>query len=304
MSLFLCSTVLFVASASALSLSSPLLPSLPLASIDVPTNLSPALAHGRVSVHGWLWLPVESPLQNDSFLVGYWYHHTPEFFHTSPHDFEIVTFGELQLDSNAVPGLPIPPKVDLVGTEYVLSPPQFSLDDLVNGSLSQISGPFSNGSFDTPQRYVIASKATLSFRRAFVHYMSATAPANFPHLPYASFPRSLAPASNKRRVHLYFVHILQQSPDFDQTVHGVVDLQTCSFVGGDSARDVFAEDAQWVVPHSINNVTHRLMPSKAAVHMELLTDRTRNTATHSRCSATIVEQIHCVVVPDSFANCP
>jgi hypothetical protein len=283
--------------------SSPLVPSLPLPAISIPRNLTPPLAHQRLSVHGWLWLPVESPVQNDSFLVGYWYHHTPEFFHTSPHDFEIVTFGQLQLTSNAVSGLPIPPLVELVGTEYVLSPPQFSLDDLVNGSLTQITGPFSNGSFDTPQRYVIAPSATLSFRRAFVHYMSATAPANFAHLPYASFPRSLKPR-HRFLVHLYFVHILQQSPDFDQTVHGVVDLRSCRFLGADSAHDVFAEAANWVVPHSLNNVTHRLMPSVKSVEMALMTERTRNAPAHSTCAVTILEQVHCVVVPDSFTNCP
>jgi hypothetical protein len=292
----------FIASAFLVQLSLAQLPQLPLAPISIPRNLTPPLAHGRVDVHGWLWLPVESPVQNDSFLVGYWYHHTPEFFHTSPHDFEIVTFGQLQLLSNAVHGLPVPPMAEYVGTEYVLSPPKFSLDDLVNGSLSQITGPFANGSFDTPQRYVIAPVATLSFRLAFVHYMSATAPANFAHLPYASFPRSLKP--RRHSVHLYFVHILQQSPDFDQTIHGVVDLRSCRFFGADSAQDVFAEAANWVVPHSMNNVTHRLMPNVKSVEMALMTESTRTAPKRTTCQVTILEQVHCVVVPDSFANCP
>jgi hypothetical protein len=205
-------------------------PSLPLPNIFIPPNLDPPLNHSRDSVHGWLFLPTVSSRSSPRLLEGYFYHHTPEMYRLSPHNFEIVVGGVLRLNSS-VPNLPFPPKVDLLGTEYVLSPPAFSLDDLLNGSLTSISGVFSNGSFDTTQRYRL-SYGVLDFSVMTAHYLSSSAPARWSELVYIAFVRS---PSNKPGVnddmHLYFVHLLEKSAEFDQTIHVVLNGRRRVFFG-------------------------------------------------------------------------
>lgn len=40
-----------------------------------------------------LWLPTDTKVKDSKTLEGYFYHHTPEFFTDSPHDFEIMVQG-------------------------------------------------------------------------------------------------------------------------------------------------------------------------------------------------------------------
>lgn len=213
--------------------------------------------------------------------------------------------GSLTLQK-AVPGMPVPPQSDVVGTEYVLSPPQFSLDDLISRKLQRIAGPFSNGSFDTPQRYVLTQGSLDIEELLCVHYLDAAAPARYANLPYLSYPRNtsgIVPASGSP-IHLYFMHLLEQSPDFDQVIHVVLDSSACQFVGSDSLADVVAVGATFVVPHSNNTVTHRLVASPRIVKVALYTDANRKSQRKSTCTVLVLENIHCVTVPDSFAVCP
>ena len=119
-------------------------PSLPLPNPDIPADISPPLKDGRVSVHGWLWLPWD---RSDSVpdhvpLLGWFYHHTPEFFTDSPHNFELMLAASLTLkDTSVVSTLPIPPQTDLVGTEYVFTPPEFSQDKLITSLLYTYPSP-------------------------------------------------------------------------------------------------------------------------------------------------------------------
>ena len=278
------------------------LPSLPLSPVFVPRNLWPPLAHGRRSVHGWLLLPTEPPSGNPLELAGYFVHHTPEFFLASPHNFEVLVKGTLTLNQS-VHGLPLPPQ--LVGTEYVLSPPAFSLDELLTGQLTTIVGAFSNGSFDTPQRYVIA-EGSLAFDIVTARYLSANATRRFDFLAYMSFPvNSQFSARSSKALDLYMMHVLQASPDFDQVLRVAVDLAACRFRNGDSWRDAIEPSATWVVERSNNTVWTRLRAGDR-VDLALMTARAKNvTANASSCRGVgVLEEIHCVVVPDSFTNCP
>jgi hypothetical protein len=282
-------------------------PPLPLPPIDIPTNLEPPLGHGRVSVHGWLWLPVEdgSTQKNTGdkqAFPGWFYHHTPEFFWDSPHNFEIMVFGELLLD-HSVSRLPFPPKYSLVGTEYVFTPPEFSLDELITLDLRNFYGKFTNGSFDTPQRYLL-SMATFTVQKLVTaHYLFANATNGYPALPYLSYPRNLVDKNTNGPHHLYFLHLLEKSPDFDQIIHVTVDPKSCLWISGDSLSDLTAPGATFEIPNSENHVLHRLVPSQSTVSVDLVTEANRE-GKRTRCQAKVIEEIHCVVVPDSFANCP
>jgi hypothetical protein len=66
----------------------------------------------------------------------------------------------LALDA-PVDHMPLPPAVPVMSTEYVFTPPAFSLDELLTGEVKSYYGHFSNGSFDTRQ-YNVLSNGTLT----------------------------------------------------------------------------------------------------------------------------------------------
>ncbi|MDP2439181.1 MAG: hypothetical protein Q8P67_25820 [archaeon] len=283
-------------------------PALPLQNPDIPSDLSPPLDNGRVSVHGWMWLPWDRPsgaLPTDP-LLGWFYHHTPEFFTDSPHNFEIMLSAALTLKNSSVTDtLPFPPKTQLVGTEYVFTPPQFSLDQLITSQLTSFQGPFTNGSFDTTQRYTLSQGQLDVYRLATVHYLSAFATAAYDALPYLSFPRD--PAGGLRSsspLHFYFLHLLEVSPDFDQIIHVTLDPASCSFVPGDIPSDLLRVGATFSVVGSSNSVYSRLTAVNSNVTVQLMTENTQSSAVHTKCTIQVLEEIHCVTVPDSFTNCP
>ncbi|RYY69496.1 hypothetical protein EON63_23615, partial [archaeon] len=61
----------------------------------------PTPAQGRMDVHGWLILPIDLPvdkLPNNSLPLvrpAWFNHHVPEFWHDSPHNFQIIFLGTI-----------------------------------------------------------------------------------------------------------------------------------------------------------------------------------------------------------------
>jgi len=280
-------------------------PALPLPARDIPSNLNPPLGSGRVDVHGWLWLPTEqtSGPPDPKVLTGWFYHHTPEFWTTSPHDFEIMVKGQVVLDDD-VPNLPVPPKVDVVGTEYVFTPPSFSLDQLITSTVLNYRGRFTNGSFDTPQRYVLGNGTLTVSDLVTVHYLSQDATSAYTLSPYFSYPRKIGDTTSAVK-HLYFLHLEEKMPDFDQIIHVTLDPTTCTYAAGDTISDVIAPGANFVFPNYPNDVKRRVGPwNSGNLDVTLYTERTKNGNEHTTCKVHVLEENHCVVVPDSFANCP
>jgi len=277
-------------------------PALPLPARDIPANLNPPFNSGRIDVHGWLWLPFITNEQNPRVLHGWFYHHTPEFWTDSPHDFEIMVKAELTLDTQ-VANLPLPPQVELIGTEYVFTPPAFSLDDFITQKTTSYYGRFTNGSFDTPQRYLLSNGTLKVTDLVTVHYLKQDQPVGYTALPYYSYPRSIGDNSSDVK-HLYFLHLEEKTPEFDQIIHVTVDPSSCVWHGADNIDDLIAPGATFQFPNMVNDVKHRLGPWNSAPIAFLLTEKSKSDNTHTVCRVKVLEEIHCVVVPDSFANCP
>lgn len=277
-------------------------PDLPMPSVYIPS--SAGVQHGgRDSVHGWLWLPTDDCC-NNSTLTGYFYHHTPEFGVASPHDFELMVEGTLTLD-DSLTGLPLPPATPALGTEYVFTPPTFPLDELINGERRTFQGRFTNGSFDTLQRHLLSNASLEVSALPVVHYLHDLTNQTLPAQAYLSFPRHHRRSILKSGiVHLYWLHLLWSAPDYDQIVHVTVDFESCEFRNGDTRLDVSAVGATFATGLP-NAVGHRLHSGLHVVSM--VTERSAASAAGTKpttCVATVVEEVHCVVMPDSFAKCP
>jgi len=61
-------------------------------------------------------------------------------------------------------------------------------------------------------------------------------------------------------VHAYWLHILHSAPDYDQTVHVVIDMKSCKYLHGDAEEDVMRVGATFVT-NLPNDVHHRLHSS-------------------------------------------
>ncbi len=358
---------LVCASVAAASQPAPPLESLPMPARDIPTDLDPPLNHGRNDVHGWLWLPIEDGSvgveQPVSTLHAWFYHHTPEFWFTSQHNFEIMVAATLQLD-HAVDGLPLPPAAETMGTEYVFTPPAFSLDDFITGEAKSFYGHFTNGSFDTPQ-YIWLSNGTLTVEdTTTVHYLwddNHTSVSPMDLQAYLSYPRrlpttartgaaaadsnvvgrrSLSADGHLRRAlatpsssssfsssfktpadsnsssntdstnsslhHLYWLHVLRRAPDYDQIVHVTLDSASCTWRHGDSEADIGAVGATFGtdLDNDVMNRLHAIDGDDNMHTVRLFTNRSRAFDDTTTCNVTVLREVHCVIMPDSFATCP
>lgn len=284
------------------------LPQLPLPSTYIPDSIQHALHPGnRNDVHGWLWLPWDRPASTpvEAPLLGWWVHHTPEFWTTSPHDFIIMAAGSFKADNaSALQGLPFPPAVDLVGAEFVFTPPSpFSLDALLLGQPLPV-GHFTNGSFDTPYPRQLMTTGYLTVTDlALVHYLNQSTPCTWPAPVYLGFPRAQdaaarAAAQPDQPLHLFLMHQVYASPDYDQVVHVRLTPSQCSAPPPES---LWAAGATFVFGDRSSDVLHRAHP--------LTTPRAKVTfmgqqGVQITCPVDVLEEVHCVVMPDSFANCP
>lgn len=268
---------------------------------------------GRMSVHGWLILPWETNVTNGP-IQGWFSHHVPEFWTDSPHNFQIIVNGLLspiscfntETKPEPIP-IPLPPRDGLIQNEYTITPPpEFSLNDLLAGNLTELKGVVYNGSFDTPYERIPLALATLTVREltTAVYLNESTAISNYPDLRYLSYPRDMSPSSlTKPFQHLYFAHEIHSVPDFDHIVQGLVDTSQCH-CDLDSTelcdterilRDIRTPASEWSFAPLTNDLKNRLLPP--------LVIRGRITNGPVLCPVTILESIHCMIGPGFDKNC-
>ena len=281
-------------------------PHLPRPNHDIPSDIYKSLNNARVDYHGWQLLPIDrdESTSKDAVIEGYFYHHTPEFWHESPHDFELMAFGKLHLaNSSFFSTFPFPPSSANLGTEYVFTPPAFSLDEFILGTLpyEAMDGKFTNGSFDTDQRYLLSEGHLEIVDIPTVKYLNQTNTVGYKELPYLSYPRNIGEDQStlNGENHIYLLHYLEAMPEFDQIVHGII--RGCQYRGTDSVKDVLIAGATFVFPGIANDINSRLSPLNSVVIAEL---QTKNDNPPTICKIEIVEELHCVKVPDSFEKCP
>jgi len=264
----------------------------------------PLPSGGRLSVHGWLILPVdqEAPSDPTTPITAYFVHHTPEFWTDSPHDFQIILTGTLTPMSTAGNDtypidIPYPPASDLLANEYTITPPApFSLNDLLTGDIQRLIGVVYNGSFDTPYERYAMSIATLdNIQLTTAVYLNISDMNGYPYLRYLSYPRTQQPKQVSQ--HLYLSHQIHSPPDFDQVVHVVVgscvcqgDKNTCHNIN----TFINQPAAVWEIKGINNTIENRLSTRAPGISLSYLNAPENAIIT---CDAKVLEEIHCVYGP-------
>jgi len=264
---------------------------------------------GRMAVHGWLILPIDQPhpkIPTDP-VYAWFVHHTPVFFTHSPHDFQIILYGSLVPLSVAenrtlAIDLPYPPAHQLVVDEFTITPPPpFSLNDLLNGNITQLLGVVYNGSFDTLYERIpmaIANFDILNLTTAVWLNYSHAIP-NYPQLRYYSYPRKMPYVNNEEVINLYMSHEIHSPPDFDQVVHIQLALDNCTCDSCDNqwmSQQIQTPSAVWEFDNIPNNIDNRLMPDNIVTGRIASSNITCN-------QIEVLEEIHCVVGPAFFKRC-
>lgn len=266
-----------------------------------------------MAVHGWLILPWDTN-STDGPLQAWFSHHVPEFWTDSPHNFQIILDGYLtpiacfntQPIAQPIP-IPLPPHENLVKYEYSITPPpEFSLNDLLLQTLTELKGVVYNGSFDTAYQRIPLALATLTVRQltTAVYLNESKEIPPYADLRYLSYPRDMSPtADTKPFQHIYFAHEIHAVPDFDHVVHATVDTTRCHCDERSSKscsnlsiiRDIRTPGAEWSFPTLNNTLENRLLPP--------LTISGRITNAPVLCPVTILESIHCMIGPGFDQNC-
>ena len=268
---------------------------------------------GRMSVHGWLILPWDTNI-TDGPVQAWFSHHVPEFWTDSPHNFQIILNGLLTplacFNTEPTPQpipIPYPPRDNLVEYEYTITPPpEFSLNDLLLGTLTELKGVVYNGSFDTSYERIPLALATLTVREltTAVYLNESKLIPNYPELRYLSYPRDMSPsADTKPFQHVYLAHEIHSVPDFDHIVHASIDTTRCHCETGlpslctteQILKDIRTPGVEWAFPSLINNLQNRLQPPMVI--------RGRITSGPVLCPITILESIHCMIGPGFDKNC-
>ena len=119
-----------------------------------------------------------------------------------------------------------------------------------------------NGSFDTLYEREAIAIATLNIEEmptAIWLNISMEIP-NYSQIRYFSYPRSRT-ITKESNAHFYFsheIHSMNTSPDFDQVVHGQVDLSTClcktCSTDSDMLELIWQAGAEWQIPSIQNNL--------------------------------------------------
>lgn len=271
----------------------------------------PTPAGGRNDVHGWLILPIEIDASDDSRPLtrpAWFSHHVPEFFHDSPHNFQIIFLGTISPTPAVAPSpelsplnLPLPPLDDLLTFEYSITPPSpFSLNDLLNHDIKSLYGVYYNGSFDTPYDRIPESLSVVKIEDLTTAvYLDEAETSGYTNLTYLSYPRALPGISKQSSDHFYLAHSIRAQPDFDHVAHGRI--TNCSST---TSSEIMVTKALnqggllWEVPGVANTLENKL---KSGDVFEINTVGAKEPTL--RCQLVVLESIHCMIGPGFMENC-
>ena len=245
---------------------------------------------GRVSVHGFILMPREKS-------GSVWISHKPMFGVT--HDFQLAF--RATITNSTVHPLSIPTNVDVLNHQWNIEPEQWSLNDFLIGTFDSFEAKLYRGNFERNGTYL--GNITIEVTRPFLTIvpLDASATDHIEPIRYTSYALS----DNNRitvgsSIHLYLLHQIQASPDFDTIAHATVRLDSCvTRLQREQLGHVLLTSASlWAFPEVLNKVTHRLSRHSGTVRAELM-----DGPDAAICMMQIVEEIQCTAGPDFYDDC-
>jgi len=260
---------------------------------------------GRLDVHGWLLLPIQS--LSDKEMFAWCSHHVPEFYEDSPHNFQIIALCTIQSlphiyplsSSSYYPLQPPVPPLSLDNEWTLTPPPPFSLNDLLNGDIAILQGTLYNGSFDTSYEREANNIASLTFNNLvtsnWLNYSLDVPP--YPVLSYYSYPRMTTGNTNE----LYLSHAILVQPDYDQILYGSMQFNSCNCSGqcDNILNSINQPGIFWQIPNRSNGLDYRLKNDEM---IDMLTIVGNNTGKIT-CPFHVTRIIHCMYGAGFDMNC-
>jgi hypothetical protein len=287
--------------------------------VDIPTG-------GRMAVHGWLILPFDNQDTSDISkpIRGWFFHHVSEFPADSPHNFQIMVLGEIWSLPHAgkivTPlAFPIPPETPEDLHEWTFTPPpEFSLNDLLSGNLTELQGVVYDGSFDTYYERIptnIAHLRILDLTTAVWLNSSDQVPV-YKNIHYLGYPVS-DPQSNRAItspvMNFYFAHELNAPvTDYDQILQVTINTDYCQCTCVESSCScpdsssspntwfgvISQPGMRWVAPGYPNNIGLPVSPNLVKVVAQ-----TKDNLEITCSSLLVQRQLHCMQGPMFNDHC-
>jgi glyoxylase-like metal-dependent hydrolase (beta-lactamase superfamily II) len=254
-----------------------------------PSQLPSLPPDGRLSVHGFILLPLDKP--------GYvWLSHKPMF--RSPHDFQLVFLATIT--NSTVDPIPLPTNTSLLNNEWTLQPEEWSLNNLINGNLTSFRSKLYVGDFEQTGRYLC--NVTINIIRPLLTVVQLNLSDVEPYQPlrYTSYLLSNSTVSPKPLLHFYLLHQIHVQPDFDAIAHAIIDPTNCTTdIDRNQLNNLLEQSGnQWAFHGIPNDIGDRLSPASGIVRAQLLGD-----IYSTSCKMHIVEEIQCSMGPDFYDNC-
>ncbi|CAF0912574.1 unnamed protein product [Adineta steineri] len=254
-----------------------------------PSELPPLPPNERISVHGFILLPLDK--------LGYvWISHKPMF--RAPHDFQL-TFLALITNSTVNP-LPLPTNITQINSQWTIQPEQWSLNNLINGNITEFRTKLYTGNFEQSGRYLC--DVTVNIIRPLLTVVQLNESEVEPYQPlrYSSYLLSNSTAITDKQIHFYLLHQIRAQPDFDSIVHVVINPANCtSDINRSELNNLLQQNGNEWAFHGIDNeIGTRLTRASGFVRAQLLGD-----IYSTVCTMYVIAEIQCTMGPDFYDTC-
>ncbi|UJR33498.1 hypothetical protein I4U23_020943 [Adineta vaga] len=255
-----------------------------------PSELPPLTPGERVSVHGFIILPLDQ--------LGYvWISHKPMF--RAPHDFQLAFLG--LVTNSTVNPLPLPTNITQLSNQFTIEPlQQWSLNDLINGNITNFRTKLYTGNFEQGGRYLCDVTINIIRPLLTVVQLNETEVESYQPVSYSSYLLSNSTLTTDNRIHVYLLHQIRVQPDFDSIVHATINPADCTTdIDRNQLSNLLQQNGnQWAFPGIENDIGDRLTRASGSVRAQLLGD-----IYNTICKINVVAEIQCTIGPDFYEDC-
>ncbi|CAF1286750.1 unnamed protein product [Didymodactylos carnosus] len=203
------------------------------------------------------------------------------------------------ITSSTIEPPPLPTNTSLLGTLWTIVPDRWSLNKFINGNITIFDAQLFKGNSELSGIYLC--NITLNVIQLLtISHLNSTEIEPYQSLRYFSYSQL---SSNNFIIHLYLLHQIRITPDFDSVVHVVIDISTDCTSGASTNQTLLYEivtnpNIEWAFPGRENKLKNRLTSSDDHARAQLLGDPYSTV-----CTMKIIEELSCLIGPGFFTDC-